>query len=311
MGDIRVEAPFRVVIDGDRRLEDVAVRELAGMLEALAGLVAWASGDILHRPLHSGAGRQEGAIEDAARIRLVSLASGSIDAAVLPAAPKPLPEGGFDHEAETLSEQSFGLLLTVAGGAVEGHVDLARALVDFTERFASQPGASLRLEDRRPADGRSVIVDAKRREDLRHRIAVATAAPIPKREVTGRIYQVNVETDTALVRTPQGDRVDIEFGRELMEDMKRLLGDRASLRGEVTYDPRTQRAKSVRIREIMTGDQLGLDFGGVDFWGDRPVLELIAEAGGHPVADPSELEVHGASKGEWDALYEVLGNGRA
>lgn len=37
-------------------------------------------------------------------------------------------------------------------------------------------------------------------------------------------------------------------------------------------------ATAIRIREIVTRDHLGLDFGGVDFWTDRPVSELIAEA---------------------------------
>jgi len=89
-----------------------------------------------------------------------------------------------------------------------------------------------------------------------------------------------------------------------------LLGNRAALRGEITYDPRTQRAKAVRIREIVTGDQLGLDFGGVDFWTDRPVSELIAEAGAKPVENPADLELHGVPDDAWAALYEALGSGR-
>ena len=50
----------------------------------------------------------------------------------------------------------------------------------------------------------------------------------------------------------------------------------------------TNRTKAVRIREIVAGDQLGLDFGGVDFWTGRPVSELISEE-------------------EWSALYEAHG----
>ena len=33
-----------------------------------------------------------------------------------------------------------------------------------------------------------------------------------------------------------------------------------------------------------------LDFGGVDFWTDRPVSELIAEAGAGPVEHSADLE---------------------
>lgn len=60
----------------------------------------------------------------------------------------------------------------------------------------------------------------------------------------------------------------------------------------------------------MTGDQLSLDFGGVDFWTDRPVSELIAEAGAEPVENPADLELQGVSDDAWTALYEVVGSGR-
>lgn len=60
----------------------------------------------------------------------------------------------------------------------------------------------------------------------------------------------------------------------------------------------------------MTGDQLGLEFGGVDFWTDRPVSELIAEAGANLVENPAELELHGVSDDAWAALYEALGRSR-
>jgi hypothetical protein len=63
----------------------------------------------------------------------------------------------------------------------------------------------------------------------------------------------------------------------------------------MTYDPKTNRAKTVRIREILTGDQLVLDFAGVDFWTDRAVSELIAEAGAKAVEDPADLELPGAA----------------
>ena len=59
------EAPFRFVVDGSRKLEDVPLREIAAMLEGFATLVARGSADILNRPMHPGAGRQEGPIEEA------------------------------------------------------------------------------------------------------------------------------------------------------------------------------------------------------------------------------------------------------
>lgn len=68
--------------------------------------------------------------------------------------------------------------------------------------------------------------------------------------------------------------------------------------------------RSSTAGEIVTGNQLGLDFGGVDFWTDRPVSELIAEAGAKPVENPADLELHGVSDDAWAALHEALGGGR-
>ncbi len=308
MSEQEREAPFRFVVDDGRQLEDVPLRDIAAMLEGFAILIARGSADILHRPMHPGAGRQEGPIEEASRIRLVSLTSGSIVAAVLPAAPRPLPEGGFDFGAETLSEQAIGLVLDVADGQTEGHADLARALVDFVERHVGRnEGAVLRLEDRRPNHRREIIVDTARRTELRKKVEAAALPSVSTKDVTGRLFEANLETHSAKVRTPMGERVDVQFAPEYDAQISQLLGNRTALRGEITYDPSTQRAKAVRIREIVAGDQMGLDFGGVDFWIDRPVSELISEAGAIPVENPADLELSGVSEEEWSALYEALG----
>lgn len=311
MSETEREAPYRFVVDGGRKLEDVPLRDIAAMLEGFAILVARGSADILNRPMHPGAGRHEGPIEEASRIRLVSLTSGSIVAAVLPAEARLLPAGGFDYGVETLSEQAIGLILDVADGQTEGHTDLARALVDFTERHIGRlEGAVLRLEDRRPDHRREVIVDAARRTELRKKVEAAAMPSTSTKDVTGRLFEANLETHSAQVRTPTGEKVDVQFSPEYDAEIRHLLGNRAALRGEITYDARTQRAKAVRIREIVTGDQLGLDFGGVDFWTDRPVSELIAEAGAKPVENPADLELHGVPDDAWAALYEALGSGR-
>ena len=100
MSEQEREAPFRFVVDGGRKLEDVPFREIAAMLEGFAILIARGSADILHRPMHPVAGRQEGPIEEASRIRLVSLTSGSIVAALRPAAPRvhwlPRAQGSYE-----------------------------------------------------------------------------------------------------------------------------------------------------------------------------------------------------------------------
>src|SRR3989304_5050800 len=88
--------------------------------------------------------------------------------------------------------------------------------------------------------------------------------------VTGRLLEANLEARSAQVRTPSGDRVAVRFGAEHEADIRRLLGDRAALLGDLTNDPRSRRAQAVRVTQIISGEQMGLDLEGVDTWGDRP-----------------------------------------
>jgi hypothetical protein len=299
-------APYRVTLEGAGRLEDLPVREIAAFLDGLVTLVARGSSEIINRPMRMGGGRYEGPVEDASHIRLASLTSGSVVAEILPAPATPLP-GTIGLDAETLSEQAIGLVVDVASGEGAGHPELARAFVEFVDRsIGRRPSAFVKFEDRRPGRVRTVSVDRSRLEELRGGTSESAAIPTAK-QVVGRLFEANLESHSAQVRTPAGEKVDVRYDAEHDEDVRRLLGNRASLRGEITYDPKTSKVKAVRIQEILTGDQLGLDFEGIDFWADRPVSELIAEARAVPVVDPADLEIGGVTDQEWAALYEVLG----
>lgn len=304
MDERKNEAPFRVTLEGADRLEDRPLREIAEFLDGLVTLVARASAGVLHKPQPAGGGRYEGPIEDASHIRLASLTSGSVVAEILPAPALPLP-GAIDLDAETLSEQAIGRVIDVAAGQVDGDPDLARAFSAFVDRVVGRrPGASLRLEDRRPSHEREVVVDARFGETVR--AALSATAP-SQGDVTGRLFEANLEARSAQVRMPSGERVDIQFEPDLDPDIRRSLGNRSALRGEIIYDPHTKRAKAMHVREIVTGDQLALDFEVADFWTDRPVSDLIAEAAVGPVENSGDLQLHGVSEAEWEALYQALG----
>lgn len=309
MSESEHEAPYRITLEGGERLEDLPVREVAAFLDELVGLVARGAGEILRRPIRSP-GRYEGPIEDASRIRLASLTSGSIVAEFLPAV-APDTSGGIGLDAENLSDQAFGLLIDVAAGSDEQHPELASALTSFIDRFAGRrEGSRLRIEDRRPGQEREVVLEPSPSIAVDQGIPTQLGDTTSTTEVTGRFFEANLEARSAQVRTPSGDRVAVIFGPEHDEDIQRLFGDRAALRGDVRYDPMTNRIKSVRIREIMTGDQLDLELGGTDFWIDRPASELVAEAGVQAVTDPAELELSGISDEEWAALHEALSGAR-
>ena len=304
MDERKNEAPFRVTLEGADRLEDRPLREIAEFLDGLVTLVARASADVLHRPQPAGGGRYEGPIEDASHIRLASLTSGSVVAEILPAPAFPLP-GAIDLDAETLSEQAIGRVIDVAAGQVDGDPELARAFSAFVDRVVGRrPGASLRLEDRRPSHQREVVVDARFGETIRAALSATTRS---EGDVTGRLFEANLEARSAQVRRPSGERVDIQFDSDHDEAIKLALGIRAAVKGEIIYDPHTKRARTVHVREIVTGDQLALDFDGADFWTDRPASDLIVEAGAQPVENSGDLQLQGVSEAEWEALYEALG----
>jgi hypothetical protein len=304
MDERKNETPFRVTLEGAGRLEDRPLREIAEFLDGLVTLVARASAGVLHRPQPAGGGRYEGPIEDASHIRLASLTSGSVVAEILPAPASPL-HGAINLDAETLSEQAIGRVIEVAAGRVDGDPELARAFSAFVDSVVGRrPGASLRFEDRRPSHQRDVVVDARFGETIRAALSATTHL---EGDVTGRLFEANLEARSAQVRTPSGERVDIQFDPDHDQDIRRSLGGRAAVKGEIIYDPHTKRARAVHVREIVTGDQLALDFEGADFWIDRPASDLIAETGAGPVADPGDLQLQGVSEAEWEALYQALG----
>ncbi len=308
MSELEREAPYRFTLEGGERLQDLPVREVVAFLDEIVGLVAHGAGEVLRRPIRSP-GRYEGPIEDASHIRLASLSSGSIVAEFLPA-PVTDSSGGIGLDAENLSEQAFGLLMDVAAGSNEQHPALADALVEFVGRFAGRhEGSRLLIEDRRPKRQRRVVLEAPPIGGAEEGPALAGDSNLAA-EVTGRFFEANLEARSANVRTPSGDKVAVTFGPEHDSDIQRLFGDRAALRGDVRYDPRTNRIRSVRIREIMAGDQLSLEFSGTDFWSDRAATELAVDVGAQAVADPSDLELSGVSEEEWSALYEALGVAR-
>lgn len=311
MATRKPQAPFSVTLDGAGKLEDVPLREVAAWLDGLVGLVARGSALVLHRPIPPGGGRYEGPVELASQIRLESLTSGSIVANLLPAKPGPPPEGSLGLSVDSLSEQGMSLLIDVAGGQIEKAPELAKSLAAFVDRFvARHEGATLRLVDHRPDRSREVVLSPGKRAEIRDDLVREEPSEIATKVVAGRLYEVNTETHSALLRVPSGSKVDVKWSPEQQVQIRQLLGGHADLLGEVEVDSKTNEIKSVRIREIVSGAQLGLDFAGVNFWTDVPATDLALMADAMPVEDPTDLEVSGVTESEWSALYEALGSGR-
>ncbi len=284
-------------------LGEVAVGDVVEFLRGVVDLVANGSAAEIAKPIGSP-GRRGTAIEEASKIRLLDLRDGSLVAELAPAAAFPMPDSmGLD--VETLSELALIAVFETVEGR-EGRPEVASALVEFAQRMATRrPDQPLVFIDRRSSAETTTALDdttLRRLESLGTR---AASEPLRAQGVVGRLFEANVDKDEARLRTPTGETVKVEYEPELERDIKRLLGDRASLQGEVTYDAATQRVRSIHATEVLAGDQLG--FEGVDFWQDPSLVELAESVGAGPVSDPDDLHFE-ASEAEWDEVYGVLRN---
>lgn len=292
--------PFAIKFPGPG-LGEVAVGDVAEFLRAVVDLVAFAAASKIARPVGLP-GRRSGPVEEASKVRLVALSSGSLIADLAPAT-TPEPGDSLGLDAGSLSEAALGALFDAVHGW-NHDPDVASALVDFAERMTvRRPNAPVTFVDRRGEHEVEQPIDDRVLGRLRATRVVASSDDKRVERVVGRLYEANVESDEAHVRTSRGDVVKVTYDESLEPEIKRLLGDRAALVGEVEYDPRTNRVRQVRVQRVDAGVQL--QFEGVDFWTDPDLADLAAAVAAKPVSDPDDLHVE-ADDAEWDELYRVL-----
>jgi hypothetical protein len=282
-------------------LGEVAVGDVVEFLRGVVDLVAHGSAIQIAKPMGTP-GRRGTAIEEASKIRLVGLKDGSLIAELAPAPAPPVPDSlGLD--VQNLSQLSLDAVFDTVEGK-EPRRELAAPLIEFARRMAARrPGQPVVFIDRRTASEVVAELDGLRLKRLETLEAGAATETRQVRGVSGRIFEANVDTDEARLRTLTGEAVKVQYEPALEGEIKRLLGDRASVRGDVTYDPATNRVRAIHATEMLAGDQL--EFEGVDFWHEPSLSELADNVTAQPVTDPDDLHFE-ATDAEWDELYGVL-----
>lgn len=300
----RRKADFSFKLDGAGKLEDLPLANVADLLRGLVVLIARGAAEELNRPI-VGTGRWEGSVEQAAGIRLVGLRSGSVVADVVrpPATTAP----GLVQDIPSLTDRALDRVFDVARGHTEHHPTVSAAFADVLDQFKAKPNAVIIVTDLRSGQRRRAEVKVSDRSVFRSAARVAAKRDM-NRDVVGRLYEADLEAYTAKVRTPTNERIEVTFEADLAAEVQRKFGSSTQLRGEVVYDPVTNRAKAVRAREVLAGDQLAL--AGVDFWNPKSLAELTAEQGTAPIADPEALLIDEATDAEWEAFFGALGVGR-
>jgi len=293
------EKPYEFVLEGGGGLAEVPAIDVASFITGVVRLVALAAGHAVGRPVKE-TGRRESIVEVASRVRLQSIRSGSVALSFLPAAHESFPLGDdLDLDAETVSESALSIVYRIAGGALSGYPDVARAWTDL--------GDTLGVGDR--YQGISVTAPGEARVQIdrpnldRLRVSGRQQPVIRKDLVDGVLYEADFEGLSAKLRDGNGSSVLVAFDLKHAELIKDALRNRTTLIGHVAYDETTHRVVSVRVESVQKPVQLSAE----DFWAEKSSAELIAEHGIESIADVSRLRIPGVSEAEWAAFFEAIG----
>lgn len=266
---------LRVGLEGeDAHLGEVPAADVGRLLIGAERMVAKASGHVLRRQVRA-TGRWGSVIEQSVRFRLVRLEENSVVGVLQLPDPPALPDG-LDLDAESLGELALGYALRTAAEQEQDFPDVAGAIADWAEDCGvGVRYTALRLEPVNGAPIERIRVDTAVVERLR--LLAARLEPDTREDtVTGIVYEADFERNRAHVRTATGDNVVVDFGPELRDDIQRALRSRASLVGEVDYEPITSRVKAIHLREVRSPEQLTLRIGPEEFRHNATVEELRA-----------------------------------
>ena len=264
------------------KLGEVPAVDIAKLLLNVQKAIARAAGASAGREVKS-TGRWGRMLEDATRLRLVGLRRGSVVAELQLPEDQPRDDE-FPFELEKLGDKGWQLVLSAIVNAEDASPDvvyrLARLGEDLGvgERYtAIEFGtAGSKVENRTRLDGRA-------REALEAVVQANRVRPAPPNAVAGVLVEADFERKTAHVRTPLGDRVEVVFEEELADDIQEALRQRSEFEGDVSYDPATATAMSVRLRRVVRTEQLLLGTEAAAFWESPSAAELIEREGKAPV----------------------------
>jgi len=297
---------FRVKLEGhEAHLGRVPAADVARLLLLLEKAAAQAAAVVLRQP-KTTSGRYKGVIEQAVRFRLVAIEEGSVVPVLeLPDA-SPIgrdPPLGFD--VVTLGESAIEALLDAAVHPTDPVV--AKALLDVAEgmHIGSRYDAIVLDVPGSGQPRRKVKIDARSRKNLRDYVDHAPTPAARPDDLVGVLVEADFERRTARLRTPTEAGVEVTFSEAQADDIQAALRQSSTVRGDVSYDPKTHTAKSVRLTEIVRGiEQLALNPG--DFWRELTFDELAEQQGSGRPVDPDELYDDEATDAERDAFMAAI-----
>jgi hypothetical protein len=297
---------IRVKLEGEQAvLGKVPAADVARLLYLVEKAAAQAAAVVLHQP-KTTTGRYKGAIEQAVHFRLAGIEKGSVVPVLqLPDVGPAGVDQTLDFEVPALGESAMEALFAAAKKPDDPVV--AKALLDVADgMFIGERYDSITFIPK--ANGRrrgKVKLDSKARKRLRKYVDSMPTVEPRADDLVGVLVEADFEKGTARLRTPTEAGIDVAFTEDQADAIQAALRQSSTVRGEVAYDPKTNTAKSVQLREIVRGiEQLELDPG--EFWRELSFAELAERQGGGRPVDPADLVDDEATEEERDAFMAAI-----
>jgi hypothetical protein len=298
---------LRIRLEGAQAtLGNVSASDFAQLIISVENAAARAASVALGRPKRT-TGRYEGVVEQAIDFRLLAVDEGSV-VAVLELASAD-DDGRLDLDAASLSQTALGLLLDAAARSDHHtHPVVAQALLEVADKLHVGERYEAIVFDvaeaGRPA--RQARVDAQVRRTLRDFVAKAATIAMRPDDLSGVLVEADFEKHTARLRTPTEASVDVSFVADQADEIQAALRHQTTARGDVVYDAHTHIAKSVRLTQLVHGEQLGLDADATEYWARRTLDELAAQQGLGNSVDPASLYNAELSDEEREAFMTAI-----
>lgn len=296
---------IRIKLEGENaRLGEVPAADVARLLELLERAAARAAAVVLGQPKVT-TGRYRGPIERSVHFRLIGIEAGSVvPVLALPAAPLDSAPS-LDLEDPNLGASAIEALLDA--GEEPSQPEVARALLDLADglHIGDRYDSITLSADTQQGATRTVKVDEVVRTRLRKYVEALPEPPARDGDLIGILVEADFERQTARLRTPTEAGITVTFSDDQADAIQAALRQRATFRGEVSYDPRTQVATNVRLTELVrSAEQLTLD--AEDFWRTHSFAELALRQGAGQPVDPEALHSTEATDEERDAFVAAI-----
>jgi hypothetical protein len=243
-------------------------------------------------------------VANAARIRLTAIEEGSVRSVL--ELPEPPGLDGWAPDLQTLSEASLERLIDVVTGEMTAPPDVAAVFVTLSNELDLGTRYESIVFDHTNGDGRRVAVLTPQ---VRDRLRDQAAAPVVERPdlLRGTLVEADFERSTARLKTPADDAVLVNFPPDLGDAIKDALRVLAEFAGEVVYDPTTNTATSIRLREVHQAQAIWPGLVSGDYREHMSLADLQARGVIRPIESPEQLRAPGSHTGDdLDAFFDAI-----